>query len=101
MSLMIPKQCLCRGLHLGQVIRLLRRQIGLQREVRHPDDGVHRSADFMAHVGQEIRLGLGGSFGCFLGHRQVCSLNLGLGKQLLGLQLARQDLRIQRHSRQQ
>ena len=55
----------------------------------------------MAHVSQEVRLGLRGSFGCFLGNRQICSLHLCLSQQLLGLKLAHQDLGVQRYRRQQ
>ena len=41
----------------AQVLALTRRQLRLQREVGHADDGVHRCADLVAHVGQELALG--------------------------------------------
>ena len=44
-----------RGAHLRQVITLLRRQVGLQGQMSHADDGIHRRADLVTHVGQEHR----------------------------------------------
>ena len=35
-------------------------QFGFQRQVRHPDDRVHRGADLVAHVGEELALCLVG-----------------------------------------
>ena len=58
-----------------QVIALLRAQVGLQRQVGHAHDAVHRRADFMTHVGQELALGPIGSLGGFLG---LVQLDLGL-----------------------
>ncbi len=37
----------------------------------HPDDGVHRRANLVAHVGQEIALGPVGGFGRFFGLPQL------------------------------
>ena len=37
-----------------EVVALLRREPGLQREIGHADDGVHRRADLVAHVGEEL-----------------------------------------------
>ena len=50
-----------------QVIHLLQRQVGVQEKVGHPDNAVHRRPDFMAHVGQEIALGLIGILGGLVG----------------------------------
>ena len=44
----------------GQVFALLARELGVQRQLRHPHDGVHGRADLVAHVGQEVALGAGG-----------------------------------------
>ena len=44
---------------LADVVALLRRELGLEREVRQADDGVHRRADFVAHVRQEHRTSSG------------------------------------------
>jgi hypothetical protein len=55
------EQVLGGAMDLLDVVALLGggRDLGLQREVRHADDGVHRRADFVAHVGQEVALGAG------------------------------------------
>src|SRR6266702_146189 len=42
--------------HELEVLALLRGQSRLQGELGHPDDGVHRRADFVAHIGQKLRL---------------------------------------------
>ena len=55
----------------GQVPALLRFQWRVQQQVGEADDRIHRRADFMAHVGQEGGLGLGGGFGAGLGLAQV------------------------------
>ncbi len=46
-----------RGVDLRDVVALPRRELRLQREPRHPDDRVHRRADLVAHVGEEVALG--------------------------------------------
>ncbi len=58
---------------------LLLVQLGLQRQVGHADDGVHRRADLVAHVGQEVALGPGGLLGDLLGFPQLVLRQLGLG----------------------
>ena len=58
-----PEQVLCRGLDLADVVVLARRQVGLECQVAHADDGVHGRADLVAHVGQEITLGLRSALG--------------------------------------
>ena len=45
-----------------QVVALLRRQPGFQRQVRHADHGIDRRPDFVAHVREEIPLGPTGTF---------------------------------------
>ena len=37
-------------------------EVGFQGQLGIADDGVHRGADFVTHVGQELALGLGGGF---------------------------------------
>ncbi len=59
------EQVLARAPDLVEVTALTRRHVGLQREMRHADDRVHRRADFVAHVGQEFRLGARGILGQF------------------------------------
>ena len=43
---------------------------GVQQQAAHADDGVHRGADLVAHLGQEGALGLGGGLGGLLGLAQ-------------------------------
>ncbi len=44
------------GLYEIEVLALLRRQRRLQGELGHSNDGIHRSADFVTHIGQKLRL---------------------------------------------
>ena len=53
--------------HLYQVVALFRCQVGLEGEVRHADDCVHRRSDLVAHVGKEQRLRRCGFFGLLPG----------------------------------
>ncbi len=46
-----------------RVSLLFVRKGSLEQQSRHGDDAVHRSANLMAHVGQELGLGAGGRFG--------------------------------------
>jgi len=41
---------------------LVRGEFGIEQKIRHTDDSIHRSSDFMTHVGQEIAFGAGGLF---------------------------------------
>ena len=54
-----PQQVLGRAVDLVDIVFLLRREIGLQGQVRHTDNGIHRRADFVTHIGQKIGFGLG------------------------------------------
>ena len=42
-------------------------ELGVERQLRHADDAVHRRADLVAHVGQEFALGAAGGLGRLLG----------------------------------
>ena len=57
-------------MNLADVVLLPRRQSGLKAEVGKTDDGVHGCANFMAHVGQKLALGLGRRLRLILGHHQ-------------------------------
>ncbi len=59
---------------LLDVVALLRRERRLQREMRQPDDRVHRRADLVAHVGEEHRLHLGRFLGFLFGFGQMHAL---------------------------
>jgi hypothetical protein len=56
--------------HLAQALVLLGVAGVALGEVGEADDGIHRRADFMAHVGQEGALGAVGRFGLILGAAQ-------------------------------
>ena len=63
MSLMIVSS---ESAHVWTVTRefaLLHAQLRVDQQARHADDAVHGRADFVAHVGQELALGLGGTQG--------------------------------------
>src|ERR1700675_3943112 len=45
------------------MLALLDRKSGVQDQLRHPQDAVHRRADFVAHVGKELPLGAAARFG--------------------------------------
>ena len=74
------QQMLGGGGDLVQLVGLFGRRSGAAHEVGETDDGVHRRADFVAHVGQERALGQIGDLGalfCFL------QLRGALGHQFL------------------
>ena len=43
-------------LTVAQIVALLRLQLRFERQLGHADDGVHRRANLVAHVGQELAL---------------------------------------------
>jgi hypothetical protein len=48
------EQAFRRCFHRRQAVALIGRQIGVEQQVGHAHDAVHRCADLMAHVGQEL-----------------------------------------------
>ena len=56
------EQGACRLLGLVGMVGLARLQGALPQQLEHAQHGVHRGADFMAHVGQEVRFGAIGRF---------------------------------------
>ena len=54
---MIDQQRLAAVLHGLAVVALVGVEVGLEQQPGHPDDGVHRGPDLVAHGGQERRLG--------------------------------------------
>ncbi|MNZ32326.1 hypothetical protein D3C78_496490 [compost metagenome] len=52
-----PQQVLRRTMHFHNVVALPVIEVGAQRQVAHADNGIHRRADFMAHVGEEFAFG--------------------------------------------
>ena len=51
-----PQQRLRRGAGDADELTLLGAELGLDHQVQHADDTVHRRADLMAHAGQEVAL---------------------------------------------
>ena len=66
-------------------------EVGFGNQVDHADDGVHRSADFMAHVREELALGLRRLLGDFTGRDHLG--NIGHRKHVAHHGL----LRLERH----
>ena len=58
-------------MHLFDVIALLFIEFRLQRQITHADDGVHGRADFVAHIRQEVALGLRRLFSLELGFVEI------------------------------
>ena len=70
------------GLDLGEIVVLLGRELGLERQVSQPDHRVHRRADLVAHVGEEVRLGARRRLGHLLGAAHLVLGPLALGDVL-------------------
>ena len=66
-----PQQMLTGTLNFHQVVALERRWFGLQGQVGHAEDSVHRRANLVAHIGQKRRLGLRRHLGPFAGFVQL------------------------------
>ncbi len=89
---------------LADVVALFRVERGFKREVGQADDGVHRRADFVAHVGEEHRLHFSRFLRLFGGLSQffglcgeLAGLFLGLIEQFLRAQIPLED--FQTHHR--
>ena len=73
MSLIRLEQRFARVLDRPQVVALLGGELGSQRQLGHPDDGVHRRANLVAHVGQKLALGLGRLLGALFRDLELSS----------------------------
>ena len=73
------EQRIGRGFHCEQILPLLARDARIEHEIGHPDDAVHRRADFVAHVGEEIAFGTARGLGRLLGLEQLELAQLALG----------------------
>ena len=71
---------------------LLVRERGLQREFGHAHDAVHRRADFVAHVGEEVALGSIGFLGGVLGDSQFVFGSAQLGSRAFQLVIGNRQL---------
>lgn len=60
-----------RGLDHQETLALLGIKLGIQSQLRHAQDAVHGSTEFVADVGQELSFGASRSLGCLLGSHQL------------------------------
>ena len=79
------EQRLGRAAHRLRVLALLRVQMGVEQEAGHADDAVHRRADLVAHVGEELALRLGARLRRFLGDAKL--LRRAVPRRQLGAKL--------------
>ena len=84
-----------RAVDLAQVVALQRVEFGLEQQPGQPDHRIHRRADLVAHVGEELALGPVGGFGSLLGGGQFERMRLQLGGGLLCLLAGRQQLGLE------
>ena len=73
------EQRLGRRLDAVQVVALLVVERGVENELGHAEDAVHRGADLVAHVGEEIAFGTVGRLGRLLRLQQLEFALLALG----------------------
>ena len=76
MSLMIVNSDSAESRTIGQVVALAVGQRRVEHQFGHADDGVHRRADLVAHVGQEIALGPVGRLGLLMATCNCASARL-------------------------
>src|ERR1700686_1060272 len=56
-----------RRLHQAEILPLFAGELGIEGQIGHPHNAVHRRADLVAHVCHEFNLGAAARFGCLLG----------------------------------
>ena len=61
-----------------QILPLFGRELGVQHEIGHADDAIHRRPNLVTHVRQELALGPVGGLGGVLGRSQVGLRSLAL-----------------------
>ena len=106
MSLMSASRASARVLDHAEEFPLLRRERRIERKLGHADDAVHRRADLVAHVREEIALGLVRALGLLFGRLAIDHLLLQIARALfdeadeLALAMARApDLHLVRRER--
>ena len=62
-----------------QILALFGRELGVQHEIGHPDDAVHRRPNLVTHVRQELALGPVGGLGGVFGRSQLGLRRVALG----------------------
>ena len=69
MSLISDSRCCARTVDVAAIFRILLDRFGAHRlgvdDLRKAQNGVQRRAQFVAHIGEEFRLGAAGGFGAF------------------------------------
>src|ERR1035441_9561247 len=75
------KQGLGSFLYSGEILALLGIDGGIRRQRRHSHDGVHRGANLVTHVGQELALAAVGRLSGEFGARQRAKLCRGQAQQ--------------------
>ncbi len=73
------QECLGRRTHRGEAVPLVGGELGVEHEVRHADDAVHRRPDLVAHVRQKRALRAAGIHGPVAGDHQFFVARLELG----------------------
>jgi hypothetical protein len=58
--------------------RWIRLEVGVERQLRHADDAVHRRPDFVRHVGEELAFRAARRLCCFLGGDELGGTDLHL-----------------------
>ena len=81
-----------RAVDFGNVVALFGIQIGLERQVRHTNNRIHRRTNFMAHIRQEHALGLCGFFRFGTCGFHLHRLGFHFGVNALHLVTLRQEL---------
>ena len=62
-----PQKRRRRLMHLVEIVTLTTIKLCLQHQPGHAQNGIHRRADLMGHIGQKLGLGPGGRFGQLFG----------------------------------
>ena len=75
------EQALGAAVRHARQTRVAGRQFGLEQQLEHADHPVHRRADFVAHVGQEVALGEIRFVGHVLGAHCLVTLGLALAQR--------------------
>ncbi len=79
MSLMTPRSDSALARMVLREIALLGVEAGFEEEIGEADDAVHRRADLVAHVREEVALGAVGHLGVDLGVLEFLLVNLARG----------------------
>ena len=73
------EQHVCRRIRHVEMFTLFGVEFGLEDQLRHADNSVHRGADFVAHIGNELALRSACRFGGFFGPSQFAFHQIARG----------------------